>query len=131
MPVHILLKDKQLVLAGDGGCDSPGHNAKYGTYTMMDTDSKLIVDCHLVQAPQTTSSVAMEKLGFKIVMNRLLDDFCLTIKTVVTDRSPQVKTLMKKEFSNIKHQFDIWHFGKSIYKKNKESWKEEELSVVA
>lgn len=30
------LGEKDLWLSGDGRCDSPGHNAKYGTSTMID-----------------------------------------------------------------------------------------------
>lgn len=37
------LQRKQLILAGDGRCDSPGFSAKYGTYTLMDTNSNLIL----------------------------------------------------------------------------------------
>ena len=39
----------QLVLAGDGRADSPGHSAKYGTYTMMDMAINKIVDLQLLQ----------------------------------------------------------------------------------
>ena len=43
-----LLGKKKLAVAGDGRCDSPGYSAKYGTYTMMDTASQLIIDFELV-----------------------------------------------------------------------------------
>ena len=39
----------QLVLAGDGRADSPGHSAKYDTYTMMDMAINKIVDLQLLQ----------------------------------------------------------------------------------
>ena len=48
----------KLILAGDGRCDSPGHSAKYGTYTMMQADStkqrnsQKIVDLQLVQCTE-------------------------------------------------------------------------------
>ena len=38
------LEVKDLWLSGDGQCDSPGHSAKYGTYTMIDQLSDKIVD---------------------------------------------------------------------------------------
>ena len=31
-------------LNGDGRCDSPGHNAKYGTYTLMESDSAKVAE---------------------------------------------------------------------------------------
>lgn len=37
------LKDTALWLSGDDRRDSPGHNAKYGTYTMIDQNSDKIV----------------------------------------------------------------------------------------
>ena len=49
---------KQLILAGDGRCDSPGHSAKYGTYTLMQADSsqqhssQKVVDFQLVQCTE-------------------------------------------------------------------------------
>ena len=38
------LEVEDLWLSGDGQCDSPGHSAKYGTYTMIDQLSDKIVD---------------------------------------------------------------------------------------
>ena len=38
-----------LVLGGDGRADSPGHSAKYGTYTLMELSHNIILDIQLVQ----------------------------------------------------------------------------------
>ena len=64
---------RKLTLAGDGRCDSPGYSAKYGTSTLMDVETDLIVDFHVSQSTDTTSSVAMEKHGFEIIMDRCGD----------------------------------------------------------
>ena len=40
---------KPLVIGGDGRADSPGHSAKYGLYTLLDLEHKLILDMQLVQ----------------------------------------------------------------------------------
>lgn len=48
----------------DGRCDSPGHNAKYGTYTLMDSDSAKVVEFKAVQVSEVKSSNAMEIEGF-------------------------------------------------------------------
>ena len=111
-----LLGKKKLAVAGDGRCDSPGYSAKCGTYTMMDTASQLIIDFELVQVTQASSSVGMEKLGFQTLMHRL-QTAKLNIATIITDRSSQVKALMKKAYANVNHQFDIWQFVKNVSKK--------------
>lgn len=42
-------KGKAVRLAGDGRCCSPGHTAKYGSYTLMDADTGEILAMELVQ----------------------------------------------------------------------------------
>lgn len=44
------LKDKSgLVVAGDGRADSPGHSAKYGTYSVVELSVNKVLDFQLVQ----------------------------------------------------------------------------------
>lgn len=50
----ILLNDikaegRGVILGGDGRCDSPGHSAKYGSYSLMDVEQNKILDSQLVQ----------------------------------------------------------------------------------
>ena len=40
---------KPLMIGGDGRADSPGHSAKYGSYTLMELEHKAILDVQLVQ----------------------------------------------------------------------------------
>ena len=54
------LWDNQLQLSGGGHYDSPGCSAKYGTYTLMDSASDVILDYSLVQVSEVGSFVAME-----------------------------------------------------------------------
>ena len=42
-------EDKPLVLGGDGRADSPGHSAKYGTYSLVDLNHNIVLDVQLVQ----------------------------------------------------------------------------------
>lgn len=65
------LNGKDLSLSGDGRCDSPGHNAKYGTYTMIDQQTDKIVDFHVVQVSEVNNSNAMEREGFKRCMDNI------------------------------------------------------------
>ena len=38
--INELKKEDHVDMCGDGRCDSPGHSAKYGTYTVMDESTK-------------------------------------------------------------------------------------------
>ena len=40
---------KKLVLGGDGRADSPGHIARYGTYSLLELLYNMITDFQLVQ----------------------------------------------------------------------------------
>lgn len=50
---NIKAEARELILGGDGRCDSPGHSAKYGTYSLMDVEQNKIVDSQLVQVCTT------------------------------------------------------------------------------
>ena len=45
------LKDENepLIIGGDGRADSPGHSAKFGSYTVMDLKHRNVIDLQLVQ----------------------------------------------------------------------------------
>ena len=44
-----LKRNQRVSLGGDMRADSPGHCAKYGSYSMMDLNTNKIVDIQLVQ----------------------------------------------------------------------------------
>ena len=97
-------------LCGDGRADSPGYNAKYGTYTLMEESTGKIFDFHLVQVTEVTSSNAMEAEGCKRSLNFLIDQE-IPVRCLSTDRHPTVSSNMKKLYPAIKHQFDTWHLA--------------------
>jgi len=43
------VRNTEVVAGGDGRCDSPAHSAKYGTYSIVDTNSSKVLDFSLVQ----------------------------------------------------------------------------------
>lgn len=47
--VKAFVGEQAMDLNGDGRFDSPGHLAMYGTYSMMDSETKLIVACQVVK----------------------------------------------------------------------------------
>ena len=107
---------RMLRLAGDGRCDSPGYSAKYCTYSLLDMDSDTVVTFVVIQVNETGSSCRMEVEGFRRCMNYLLE-LGFTIEVLATDRHVQIRSVMNKEFSNINHQFDVWHLANNLKKK--------------
>ena len=106
-------------LIGDGRCDSPGHNAKYCTYTMM-TDEGKVAAFNVVQVTEVTSSNAMEKEGFERCIQDLAREE-VTIKRIATDRHTSISSSMKKDHGEIDHQYDVWHLSKWVIKLSKKA----------
>ena len=102
-------------LLGDSRCDSPGYNVKYGTYTVMDKQTGIIMDMHVPHVGVTGNSARMELDGLKNVLRRLYDNV-INISSSTTDRHKQVRSLLRKNQKGILHQFDVWHFAKNIKK---------------
>ena len=113
--VLAFLRDERRHLSGDGRCDSPGYSAKYCTYSIMDSVSDLILDYRLVQSSETGSLVAMEKEGLRRCLDSLLAND-VQILSITTDRHWGMGALMKKDYSFIEHQYDVWHLAKSVVK---------------
>ena len=102
--------------SGDGRCDSPGHNAKYLTYSFFDQCTRKVTAFSVTQVNEAGNSNAMEKVGFKKVLSQLKDEG-VQIQQLTTDRHVQVRKYLREHETEINHQFDIWHFNKSIRSK--------------
>ena len=103
-------------VCGDGRCDSPGHSAKYGTYTLMDEKTNLIIEFILVQVTEVTSSNAMEYEGCKRTLNSIIKKK-IPIRCLTTDRHTTITAKMRSNYPKITHQYDVWHIRKWITKK--------------
>ena len=104
-----------MTLAGDGRCDSPGHSAKYGTYTVLDVKSNKIVDFKVVSVCEVKNSNAMEKKGFIETLNTI-EEAGVDVAGVSTDSHPQIKKYMREEQKDKKQHIDPWHFCKNVQK---------------
>ena len=51
------------MVSGDGGCDSPGYSATYGTCTVMDAKKKNILAVNVVKVTEVSNSYQMENEG--------------------------------------------------------------------
>ena len=49
--IFLMLKEqkKDLLLSGDGRSDSPGHSAKYGSYSVIEMSCNKVIDYKLIQ----------------------------------------------------------------------------------
>ncbi|KAG0425581.1 hypothetical protein HPB47_027267 [Ixodes persulcatus] len=113
------LRGKNLDLAGDGRCDSPGFCAKYCTYTFHEASTKKLIHIEQVQVRETAevpSNNAMEKVAFLRGLAKLKDQG-FTIASFMSDRHPGVECHMRTMESGTKHYFDTWHISKGVKKK--------------
>ena len=110
------LHGKDLALGGDARCDSPGHSAKFGSYTLMNLESNKIVHVELVQSNEVKGSYHMELEGLKRGLD-YLNDCGLSVSQLVTDRHVQVKKYMSDKKPDKEQNFDVWHVAKGVSKK--------------
>ncbi|XP_052423624.1 uncharacterized protein LOC127966567 [Carassius gibelio] len=114
-------------LAGDMRADSPGHSAKYGSYTLMHTESSTILDIQLVQSNEVGGSSHMEKEGLKRCLDHL-ESSGLTVGYIVTDRHTQIQKYLRER--SINQFYDVWHFEKGLSKKLKQLSKNKKCVVL-
>ena len=60
---NLRLSGETVILGGDGRCGSPGHSAKYGSYSVINLEHSKLLDMQLIQSNEVTSSNAMELEG--------------------------------------------------------------------
>lgn len=82
----------------------------------MDMATSQILTSNVVQVTETTSSVVMEKLGFQRCMGVLHSRY-VKVDVMATDRHTGIRSIMKKDYSHIDHQFYVWHLAKSVKKR--------------
>ena len=95
---------------------------------MIDQHTDKIVDFHVVQVTEVSSSNAMEREGSKRCMNHIKDHGG-KIKVVATDRHVGIRADMKRNFPEI--EFDVWHLAKSITKKLTEKSKKKDCGELS
>uniref|UniRef100_A0A8C1SLP2 Uncharacterized protein n=1 Tax=Cyprinus carpio TaxID=7962 RepID=A0A8C1SLP2_CYPCA len=83
--------------------DSPGHCAKYGSYSLIEDRVNKVVDVQLVQSSEVPNSSWCELEGLKRSVD-LLRGKDLHLATLITDRH------------RTRHYFDVWHIAKSLGK---------------
>lgn len=88
-------RDQDVLVSGDGQCDSPGFNAKNLCYFVMEVSSDYIIHVEIVDKRHVNLlSNNMEKEGLKKSLKKIQDD--LNVVELVTDASSSVKKLLGK-----------------------------------
>ena len=90
------IKKKPACSSGDGRCDSPGHCAKYVTYSILDQASNKVIDMEICQCTQAGNSNRMEKFAFVKVLDRLKNEN-IQIEMLTKDRHSQITNHMREE----------------------------------
>uniref|UniRef100_A0AAV2J5H9 Transposase n=1 Tax=Knipowitschia caucasica TaxID=637954 RepID=A0AAV2J5H9_KNICA len=125
-------KEGGLILAGDCRSDSPGHCAKFGTYTVIEERINKVLDLQLVQSSEVPNSNWCELEGLKRTIN-LLSKEKISVSTLVTDRNRQVAKWVREKLcpEGTKHFFDIWHVSKGLKKALDAASKEQHCEDLA
>ncbi|XP_055959258.1 uncharacterized protein LOC126807688 [Patella vulgata] len=105
------VKGRNVKLGGDARCCSPGHTAKYGSYSLMDLESGIVLDVQLIQVTEVNNSYAMEKEGL-IRGLEALKGKGVQATDLTTDRHCSVRKHMRTMEPDINHWFDVWHVAK-------------------
>ncbi|XP_041958231.1 uncharacterized protein LOC121716101 [Alosa sapidissima] len=121
------LSQRKVKIGGDMRADSPGHSAKYGSYSLMNLETNSIIDIQLVQSNEVGGSHNMEKEGLKRSL-QLLESKGVAVDYIVTDRHPQIQKYLCEQ--KITHYYDVWHLEKGLSKKLGKVAKEKDCEVV-
>ena len=89
------VKNRDVILSGDGRCNSPGKSAKYCTYSLMDIDTGYILHSETVDKREVAlQSPNMEKVAFVKSLQFL--QVHVLCKEIITDASTSIRKEMGK-----------------------------------
>ena len=100
--VRNLTRERECKLSGDGRHDSPGHNAKYVTYSLMNQQTNEIVAFAVKQVTEAGNSNWMEKPSFTKAVNEAKQKW-ICVNQSTTDRHTGIRKYMREEESKITH----------------------------
>lgn len=103
-------------VGGDGRADSPGHCAKYGSYTALELRINKVIDVQLVQSNEVGGSYHMEQAGLQHFI-KFMREKDLTPSVLVTDRHLSIQRWIRENLPDCKHYYDVWHVAKGLSRK--------------
>ncbi|XP_056407077.1 uncharacterized protein LOC130298188 [Hyla sarda] len=81
----------------------------------MDVETNKMLSFDTQQIGSGVSSVGLEKIACRNALDYLLSNY-VKIFMICTDRHVAIRKMLREEYSDIKHEFDVWHLVKSIGK---------------
>ena len=91
---------EEVVVSGDGCCDSPGKSAKICTYTLMETSKNAILHCETVDKREVhNKSPNMEREAVDCALRSLKER--VNVVEVTTDLSTSVTKMLGMLFINL------------------------------
>uniref|UniRef100_A0A6I8PVW7 Uncharacterized protein n=2 Tax=Xenopus tropicalis TaxID=8364 RepID=A0A6I8PVW7_XENTR len=107
------LGNKPVCLSSVRQNDSLGFNTTYCIYSFIESSTKKIVSFSIDQVSKKCNSVFPEKETFKKALN-VIKDKGVNVQLICTERHPGIRNVMKTNYNQIMHQFDVWHFAKFV-----------------
>ncbi|XP_055085196.1 uncharacterized protein LOC117388953 isoform X2 [Periophthalmus magnuspinnatus] len=107
-----LREHRELPVAGDMRVQGP--SAKLGSYTMMDLESKKILDIQLVQSKKVGDKNLMERRGLKRSLDQL-EANNLRVDYIITDRHAKVQKYLQSR--QITQYYDVSRLERDLSKK--------------
>ena len=89
-----------------------GHNAKYGSYTIMNAETSEIIDFFIRDVLNAGNSNRLELYDSLKAFKYLLEPG-FEISSI-TNRHNSIRKYLKENCSMIIHQLDIWHFSNKL-----------------
>ncbi|WAR08788.1 hypothetical protein MAR_018746 [Mya arenaria] len=110
--ISVLLdREEELVVAEDGRCDSPGHSAKFGVYSMIDMHTGRVVAIELVQKSLQTGICKYRSGLERIYLGLSIPLMCgILEKSAASSQGEEGSMIAAKWTSVVNHVQDI-HTG--------------------
>ena len=118
----------KLIVEGDCRADSPGHSAKFGTYSLLDVTRTKIINTELVKvghgvytyvihsfiekSNEVKESYHMEKEGLELSVN-CLEKQNVKISKIIMDRHRSIAKWLREKMKETVHCYDV--YGKGYY----------------
>ncbi|KAM4604797.1 uncharacterized protein ACJ7VT_017130 isoform 1-T1 [Polymixia lowei] len=111
-----LSHEKKNIIGGDMRAGSPGHAAKFGSYSMMHLESNNIIDIQLVQNNEVDDGYHMEREGLKRSLE-LLKASGVTPDYILANHHPQIQNFLRElSITRLSHAWHLEKGSKAVYK---------------